>query len=95
MGNIGNSLGEKGIKEPNQRRLKLTEFISFFNLCSESFEIVCWRYRSTLDYVFLRNCLLDNILMVKTFDLDIENTSDHVPIQLNVSYLSGLLKEQD
>ena len=33
--------------------------------------------------------------MLKTFDLDIDNTSDLVPIQLNISYSSGLLKEQD
>ena len=33
--------------------------------------------------------------MVKTFDLEIDNTSDHVPIQLNVSYSSRLLNEQD
>ena len=55
----------------------------------------CGRYRSTLDYIFLLSCLLDNILMTKTFDLDIGNTSDHVPIQLNISYSSGLIKEQD
>ena len=33
--------------------------------------------------------------MAKTFDLDIGNTSDHVLIQLNISYSSRLLKEQD
>ena len=55
----------------------------------------CRRYRSTVDYIFLPNCRLDNILMVKTFDLDIGNTSDHVPIQLNISCSSRLLKEQD
>ena len=33
--------------------------------------------------------------MVKTFDLEIDHTSDHVPIQLNVSYSSRLLNEQD
>ena len=33
--------------------------------------------------------------MVKTFDLEFDNTSDHVPIQLNVSYSSRLLNEQD
>ena len=33
--------------------------------------------------------------MVKTFDLEIDNTSDHVPIQLNVSYSSRLLYEHD
>ena len=33
--------------------------------------------------------------MVKTFDLEIDNTSDHVPIQLDVSYSSRLLNKQD
>ena len=33
--------------------------------------------------------------MVKTFDLEFDNTLDHVPIQLNVSYSSRLLNEQD
>ena len=33
--------------------------------------------------------------MVKTFDLEFDNTSDHVHIQLNVSYSSRLLNEQD
>ena len=33
--------------------------------------------------------------MVKTFDLEFDNTSNHVPIQLNVSYSSRLLNEQD
>ena len=33
--------------------------------------------------------------MIKTLDLDIDNTSYHVPIQLNISYSSGLVKEQD
>ena len=33
--------------------------------------------------------------MVKTFDLEIDNTSDHVSIQLNVSYSSRLLNVQD
>ena len=93
-------------KEPNQRGLKLTEFANFFNLCPlnllkscigpvETYYSHCGRYRSTLDYIFLLNCLLDNILMVKTLDLEIDNTSDHVLIQLNVSYQSRLLNEQD
>ena len=105
-GDIGNSLGEKRKKEPNQQGLKLNEFANFFNLCpvnllksctgpGETYYSHCGRYCSTLDYIFLPNCLLDNILMVKTFDLEIDNTSDHVPVQLNVSYLSRLLNEQD
>ena len=75
------------------------EFVKIFNLCPvnllrscigpmESYYSHCGRYHSTLDYIFFPNSLLDNILMVKTFDLDIDNTSDHVPIQLNISYSS-------
>ena len=93
-------------EEPNQWGLKLTEFANFFNLspvnllksCIEPVETYyyhCGRYSSTLDYIFLPNCLLDNILMVKTFDPEFDNTSDHVFIQLNVSYSSRLLNEQD
>ena len=33
--------------------------------------------------------------MVKMLDLEIDNTSDHVPISLNVSYSSRLLNEHD
>ena len=33
----------------------------------------CGRYRLTLDYIFLHNCLLDNILMAKAFDVDIRD----------------------
>ena len=106
-GGIGNSLGQKGKKEPSQQGLKLTEFANFFNLSSvnllkscigpvETYYSHCGRYHLTLDYIFLLNCLLDNILMVKMFDLEFDNTSDHVPIQLNVSYSSSrLLNEQD
>ena len=54
-----------------------------------------WEIPLTLNYIFLPSCLLDNILMAKTFDLDIDNNSDHVPILLNVSYSNGMLKEQD
>ena len=45
-GDIGNSLGEKGEKEPNQRGLKLTEFANFFNLCSVNL-LKSWK-RTTL-----------------------------------------------
>ena len=104
-GDIGNSLDEKGKKEPNQRGLKLNEFASFLNLCPvnllkscigpmETYYSHCGRYSSTLAYIFLPSSLLDNILMVETFGLDIDSTLDHVPVQLNISYSSGLLKEQ-
>ena len=40
----------------------------------------CGRYLSTLDYLFLANCLFDDIISAKTFELLPQNTSDHVPI---------------
>ena len=32
--------------------------------------------------------------MVKTFDLDIGNTSGHIPVKLNTNCSSGLLEEE-
>ena len=84
----------------------MTESANFFDLCPvnllksciepmETYYSHCGRHRLALDCMFLPNCLLDNILLVKMFHPDIDNISDHVPIQLNISYLSRLLKEQD
>ena len=97
---------KKGKRNLISGGLKLTEFTNFFNLSPvtllkwcigpvETYYSHCGRYRSTLDYIFSPNCLLDNILMVKTFDLEFDNTSAHVPTLLNVSYSSRLLNEQD
>ena len=46
----------------------------------------CGRYRSTIDYILLPNCLLDNIVSAKTFDPHVDNTSDHLPIEVCLSY---------
>ena len=32
------------------------------------------------------NCLLDNIVSAKTFDPHVDNTSDHLPIEVCLSY---------
>ena len=69
---LSNSLGNKSIKEPNQRGLKLFEFANHFNLCSvdlletcqgptESYVSHCGRFRSTIDYVCIPNCLINLI----------------------------------
>ena len=96
-GDLGNSLGDKGSYEPNQRGLKLLDLADFFDLCPvnllgscsgplESYISHCGRYRSTIDYILLPNCLLDNIVSTKTFDPHIDNTSDHLPIEVCLSY---------
>ena len=66
-GDLGNSLGDKGKKEPNDRGLLLLDFADFFNICPvnllkqckgtlESFNSHYRRYHSTLDYIFLPVC---------------------------------------
>ena len=66
-GDLGNSLGDKGEKEPNDRSLLLLDFADFFNNCPvnlleqykgplELYNSYCGRYRSTLDYIFLPVC---------------------------------------
>ena len=88
-GDLGNSLGE-----PNQRGLKLLEMADYFNLfpikllglcdgSTDTFISHCGRYRSTLDYIFVPNCLFNEMYSAKTFDLSDENTSDHLSIMIN------------
>ena len=94
---LGNSLGDKSNYEPNQRGLKLLDLADFFNLCPvnllrscsgplESYISHCGSYPSTTDYILFPNCPLDNIVSAKTFDPRIDNTSDHLPIEVCVSY---------
>ena len=79
----------------NDRGLLLLDFANFFNICPvnllkqykgplESCNSHCGRYHSTLDYIFLPNCLLNNIDSLETFDQDVDNTSDHLPILGNL-----------
>ena len=42
----------------------------------------CGRFHSTIDYVLLPNCWFEKISNAKTFFLSVDNTSDHVPIQV-------------
>ena len=94
-GDLGNSSGDKGKKEPNDRGLLSLDFANFFNICPinllrrckgplELHNSHCGRYHSTLDYIFLPNCLLDNVDSAETFELDVDNTSDYLPILVNL-----------
>ena len=94
-GDLGNSLGDKGKKGPNDRGLLLLDFANFFNICPinllrrckgplESYNSHCGRYHSTQDYIFVPYCLLNNIESAETFELDVDNTSDHLPILVNL-----------
>ena len=80
---------------PNDRGLLLLDFANFFNICPinllrrckghlESYNSHGGRYHSTLDYIFVPNCLLNNIDSAETFELDVDNTSDHSPILVNL-----------
>ena len=92
---LGNSMGDRAPYEPNQRGLKLAEFANYFNLCPVNllkqcsgpvytYHSYCGRYRSTVDYIFLPDCLFNSIVSVKTLELDIDNTSDHLPVQTSI-----------
>ena len=75
--------------------LKLLDFANYFNLCPvnlmrmctgplETFNSYCGRFHSTLNYIFLPNCLLSSIKLAAKFDDDVDNTSDHLPIQVKL-----------
>ena len=92
---LGNSMGDRAPYEPNQRGLKLAEFANYFNFCPVHLlkqcsgplytcHSYCGQYRSTIDYIFLPNCLFNSIVSVKTLELDIDNTSDHLPAQTSI-----------
>ena len=62
-GNLGNSLGDKGLKEPNERGKLLLDFVNYFNLCPinllticdgplETYFSHCGKYQSTIDIYF-------------------------------------------
>ena len=94
-GGLGNSLGDKGNHAPNSRVLKLLELCNHVNLSSscngpaETFVSHCGTFRSTIDYVFVPS-LLNKVITAKTFEMLPDNTSDHVPIQLYLSYSRSL-----
>ena len=86
-GDLGNSLGGPGKYETNDRGFKILDFINFFNLCPanllptscgplETFVAHSGRYKSTLDYILLPNCLFDSIIFCKTFDKSIARQAE-------------------
>ena len=90
-------MSDKGCYAPNDRGLRLLDFANYFNLCSinllsicsgplETFVSHCGRFKSTIDYILLPNCLHDSIVSCKMFEQTIENTSDHIPIQLKINF---------
>ena len=62
-------------------KCKLTSLVTLV-----TFNSYCGRFHFTLDYIFLPNCLLSSIKLAKTFDDDVDNTSDHLPIKLKLCY---------
>ena len=42
-GDLGNSLGDKGKREPNLRGLKLLDFANYLNLCPVNLILLCFR----------------------------------------------------
>ena len=62
-------------------KLKITLIEAYNAVCPH-----CERYKSTIDYIFLPNCLYHNIVSCITFERDIENTSDHVPVKLQIEF---------
>ena len=49
-----------------------------------------------IDYIFLPNCLHDKIIFARTFDFDVDNTSDHQPIIMKLNYyLNGVQLSAD
>ena len=91
--------------------LLLLDFSKSFNICHvnlllvnllkqckgplESFNSHCGRYHSTLDYIFLPNCLLNNIDPPETFEQDVDHTSDLLPILVNLKLSERLAIDLD
>ena len=82
-GDLGNSLGDESTREPNQRCRKLFELADYFHLCPVNLLGSCGG--PTFDYIFVPHCLFNEIRSAKTFDLCAENTSDHLPIMVNLN----------
>ena len=58
------------------------------NMCNgplETFKSFSGRHHSTIDYIFVPNCLLSSTESAKTFEADSENTSDDLPIQMTLN----------
>ena len=98
---LGNSAGSKGWREPNSRGKKLSKFVDQINLTAvnlsgnssgplKTYISHCGRFRSTIDYIIIPNCVLNSVLYSRTFESCVENTSDHyLPVLAKIS-LDGL-----
>ena len=95
-GEFGNGPGDKGRKLPNDQGKVLLDFANTLNICPvnlldlcegplEPYNSHCGRYCSTLDYILLPYCLLDKIVSAKTFELNVDNTSDHLLILMELT----------
>ena len=63
--------------------------INLLTICSGPLETSashCGQFKSTIDYILLPNCLHDSIVSCKTFEQTIENTSDHLLVQLKINF---------
>ena len=60
--------------------------MSSCNSLVETFISHCDRFRSTIDYIFVPNSLLNQVITAKTFEILPDNKSDHVPVQLYLNY---------
>ena len=87
-GDLGNSLGDTGKYPPNQRGSKPLDFANYFNICPANLLNNCgghWRliYQTVEDIdqlLIISLCVI--ACLAETFDMRIENTSDHLPITL-------------
>ena len=97
---LGNSAGSKGLREPNSRGKKLSKFVDHFNLTAvnllgnslgplETYISHCGRFRSTIVYIIIPNCVINSVLYSRTFESCVENTSDHLPVLAKIN-LDGL-----
>ena len=80
-------LGDKGKRNYLNLRTALISLscADLMRMCTgplETFNSYCGRFHSTFDCIFLPNCLMSSIKLAKTFDDVVDNTSDHLPIQL-------------
>ena len=76
-GDLGNSLGDKSCYAPNDCGLRLLDFANYLNLCPinllsicsgplKTFVSQCGKFKLTIDYILLPNCLHDSIVSCKT-----------------------------
>ena len=97
---LGNSAGSKGLREPSSRGKKLSKFVDHFNLTAmnllgnslgplETYISHCGRFRSTIVYIIISNCVINSVLYSRTFESCVENTSDHLPVLAKIN-LDGL-----